>query len=357
MKKTLLSKALTTFLSVAACCIASQGVADVSTPPTVPTCKTPQTSSTDPNQAQQLSITASIQTYLCQIYNYLGYGAPRTAPAGNDGNLNGNTNRVLNGPQIAQATTQATNLLVQSILYPAQTQAALQKALPDLKNLPQANTQNSTTAVSIRSISSLLNQTGLKNSDANTARAFILYLSGQTDPVSPIPQNLEKSAPEEVEAFNGLVAVYAAAQSTGLNVLNYLLQERIIPSTGNSGFADALSNQLYNQTTGLNPATPMSPLQLDEYMATRRVANGQWYQATQNATPGQLSRENLNLLAEIRYEMYEQRLQMEQMNATMAVLQLTLTQAMLRPLLDKARKTAISTAQANSEAAVTTPGQ
>lgn len=68
------------------------------------------------------------------------------------------------------------------------------------------------------------------------------------------------------------------------------------------------------------PIANASPLQADRYLAERRVLNPKWYTEIEKAPPASVSRETLYVLAEIRNEMFKQRIATERLIDTISAL-------------------------------------
>lgn len=151
------------------------------------------------------------------------------------------------------------------------------------------------------------------------ARNAILFISSVAQPVEAVDFNTVKevlASPLPHPALTYLAAIrsYAAAQSVGLRNLYQLYAERlIVPGLGEkAGVLDA----------NKKPVADASPLQVAEYGAKRRVTDTEWYKQMEKASPATISRETLYVLAEIRLELYKQRLATENLNAVMSAMEL-----------------------------------
>lgn len=105
---------------------------------------------------------------------------------------------------------------------------------------------------------------------------------------------------------------YVAQQSLGISNLNYVLNER--KPIQNLAVKAGLPDRDKNPNA--------SPAQIDEYMAKKRATNSNWYLSMETAAPATVARETLYVLAEMRYEMYRNRLLQERILATLAAMQL-----------------------------------
>jgi hypothetical protein len=89
----------------------------------------------------------------------------------------------------------------------------------------------------------------------------------------------------------------------------------------------------------------MSVLEYDAKNATRRMQS-KWYQyiTSDKFTAADADREALVILAEQRYEMFAIRMQLEQLNATLATFQLQMQQGVNKPRLMLSKAAAKSAA-------------
>jgi hypothetical protein len=162
-------------------------------------------------------------------------------------------------------------------------------------------------------IGSLLSTSTIAPNTAADKNAQILlqFVSGLNGSVTGLPAKIINNGLGPVDQFQTQFGTYLAQNSVGLNALYNLLNERIVKK--------GLGAQLGGSQAD------MSPLGLDEYMATRRLdvndPNG-WMTQLSTITPAQMSKEQLMLLAEMRYEMYLTRQSLEQITTLLAVQQL-----------------------------------
>ncbi len=165
-------------------------------------------------------------------------------------------------------------------------------------------------------IGALLKTTSIQpqSVDERNALTLLQFVSGLNNSITALPKMVSVSGMGPIAAFQKQFGTYVAQQSVGLNVLYGLLSERLVKP--------GLGQQLGG------PQKDMSPLGLDQYMATRRLnvndPNG-WLAQLSNATPAQIAKENLMLLAEMRYEMYLMRRTQEETNMLLATQQLQQT--------------------------------
>ncbi|MCW5589628.1 MAG: hypothetical protein KIT27_08210 [Legionellales bacterium] len=167
------------------------------------------------------------------------------------------------------------------------------------------------------------------------AMTFIMSLSGLSNPFQTVDYNsLYQSIPQQ-NGTNPNLAITQLQNSDAMK--NYLLTMRSYAAMRSIAL-DNLLHMYYQrvpiqnlgQQAGIpESANPIAPnaslLQVDEYRASRRLTP-EWYQEVNQEPPATVDRQILLVLAEMRYEQYEQRLATERLNATMSALLLSLTQ-------------------------------
>lgn len=166
-----------------------------------------------------------------------------------------------------------------------------------------------------------------KNPNKNPAYNFILATSGLYQPISANinfnglneKQILDLQSSANFQRYQAALRAYIATQSVGMSNLYQLYAERI-PQAG-LGTAAGLTDN-----SG-RPIANASALQVEQYLATRRSQNKNWYQQMAAASPTTVSRETLFVLAEIREQLFQLQLQNERLLATMSTMQLQNTQA------------------------------
>ena len=150
-----------------------------------------------------------------------------------------------------------------------------------------------------------------KSEDDKNAQILMQFISGLATSVSPLTTQEITNNTGPINLFQPLYGVYVAQQSLGLNVLYSLISERLVQK--------GLGTQLGG------PQANMSPLAVDQYMATRRLnvndPNG-WLAQLSTAKPAVVMKEELMMLAEIRYELYETRRVLVNIEQLMAVQEL-----------------------------------
>ncbi|MBI5447524.1 MAG: hypothetical protein HY939_02200 [Gammaproteobacteria bacterium] len=110
------------------------------------------------------------------------------------------------------------------------------------------------------------------------------------------------------QAYLANLRAYEASQSMAMNNLQFLISQRT-PVAG-LGLKEA----------GL-PQENVSPLKLDETLSKMRI-NAEWYTNMASASPSAVQREMLFLLAEIRYELFQMRLENQRLLAAQTALQI-----------------------------------
>ncbi|MGB6976557.1 MAG: hypothetical protein WBE18_03780 [Gammaproteobacteria bacterium] len=151
------------------------------------------------------------------------------------------------------------------------------------------------------------------------AKNFFLLASGTYQPITDF--TIEGLTPDEItklqnnaiyRTFQLALRSYVTNQSVGLDNLFHLLAERIVqPNLGKQA-------GLYNSNG--QPINDASPLQVREYLATRRTTSPRWYEDMAKASPATVSRESLFVLAEMRQELFNLQQQNDRLLATMSLL-------------------------------------
>jgi hypothetical protein len=150
-----------------------------------------------------------------------------------------------------------------------------------------------------------------RSEDNKNALILMQFVSGLADSVGPLTAQQLRLNSGPVSAFQQQYGIYVAQQSVGVNTLFSLLDERLVQK--------GLGAQLGG------PQADMSPLALNQYMATRRLnvndPNG-WLAQLSNATPAQVNKEQLMLMAEMLYQMHLQQRALENIQTLLAVQEL-----------------------------------
>lgn len=184
-------------------------------------------------------------------------------------------------------------------------------------------------------INSLLQPITYNNTEAAEAKNVIDALSGTLTPINIINfnqlvanlrgdkmTNLKiKLSEKPTKEYLSTLRNYLATQSVAISNLYQLYAERqpIDPSQSDPKIQPALY-ALNQQTQG-----PISVLKLENFMATRRILDKNWYKNDLiHENPATLQRQEVELLAENLAESYQIRMTLERLLATMSVLVLEL---------------------------------
>lgn len=157
-----------------------------------------------------------------------------------------------------------------------------------------------------------------KNLNKNPSYNFIRLASGLYDsPGANIAkqfntlndtQKKEMQTSPDYQKYQAALRAYIAAQSVGTGNLYHMMAERI-PQQG------------LGKEAGM-PNANASALQVQQYLATRRSQNKDWYLQMAKASPVTIQRETLFTLAEIRQQLFDLQLQNQRLLATLSVMQL-----------------------------------
>jgi hypothetical protein len=153
-------------------------------------------------------------------------------------------------------------------------------------------------------IKSLINPLGYANqATVQTALNYIQFMAQPS-----FNANIEKLRGYNSPNFLPYIMTlrsYVAMQSIGLANFYKSFSDRV-RITGLGGQA-GISN---------SSNAPASVLEVEDYAAKKRVADSNWYKAMETATPATIERETLYVLAEMRLEMYKNRLALERLILT-----------------------------------------
>ncbi|MDQ8039609.1 MAG: hypothetical protein REH83_04305 [Rickettsiella sp.] len=180
-------------------------------------------------------------------------------------------------------------------------------------------------------VNSLLQPITYKNDlESNEAKNVIDALSGSLSPLNTINFNQlvanlsgdkannikAKLNEKQIQAYLSALRSYTATQTIALSNLYQLFTERqaIDPKTLPSNLKTAFE-AVNGQVKG-----PLSTLQLENFMATRRIIDKNWHKGLLDENPAALQREQTQLLAENLAESYQTRMTLERLLATMSVL-------------------------------------
>lgn len=175
---------------------------------------------------------------------------------------------------------------------------------------PEANPVN-------LNMDSLMRPTQYDKEQQINARNFIRFITGLASP--PPALNFGKLDAKERDAI---------LQNT--KVQQYLLALRTLTAMSSVGMSNLYS--LYAERVPLKMDNPnpqdsqkqieKSALQMQQEMASRRLRDATWYAKMEAAAPATIEREMLYLLAEIRFELFQNRMVNERLLATQSVQQI-----------------------------------
>lgn len=215
-------------------------------------------------------------------------------------------------------------LLSNNILY---VQNAATNAIPMAQLVPNSP-NNAANAAGQFNAALYLNKEVLDENAKKTSEKFIGLIAGIGNPIQALPsyayQNLS-SNPSSAAFLSGLGS-FTARESVGIAAITQLIYER---------------TPIKGLTTP--DGKPASYLSFDAAMANARM-QPQWrtdFLTNSNTRPADLQRESVLIAAESRYELFQIRLQLEQLTAVMAAMQIGTEEISGKPLLLSARNEVI----------------
>lgn len=193
-------------------------------------------------------------------------------------------------------------------------------------------------------VNSLLQPISYSDTEAAEAKNVINALSSSLDPINPINFNQlianlsgdkainikAKLQEKQIQEYLAALRNYLATQTMALSNLYQLYTERqaIDPNKADPAVRPALR--------ALAGTGPVSLLKLENFMATRRILDKNWYKNDLiNENPATLQRQQVELLAENLAESYQTRMTLERLLATMSVLVLEINNSQGRIALEK----------------------
>jgi hypothetical protein len=152
-------------------------------------------------------------------------------------------------------------------------------------------------------------QLGANTKPGDYAYNFINIVTGAATPIPTLTiteyHNLKSDAARV--QFVTKLRRYLALMSVGLSNFNTMLMRRM-PQQG------------LGEKAGLPNATDASPLEVENYMARRRLGK-QWRDEMEKASPLTIQRQTLYTLAELNYQLYQLRQENERILATVSAMQ------------------------------------
>lgn len=162
------------------------------------------------------------------------------------------------------------------------------------------------------SASSIIDSYAIKegSNEMNQATQYIKFLSGQANPLMPPAENMNTQAANSkisVQQYKAAIGTFNAAQSAALNTLYKALAARTVqPGLGKSA--------------GIPGKSDASPLEVEQYMVTLPFTSDWSQKILTSASPSDLQKQQLFMLAGIQNLLFENRMQMEQLNINLAAL-------------------------------------
>lgn len=186
-------------------------------------------------------------------------------------------------------------------------------------------------------VNSLLQPMTYSDLEAAQAKNVINALSGSLSPLNIVNfnqliANLSGNKDTNLKAtlnqkqnqdYLAALRSYIATQTVALGNLYQLYAERQAIDT--NGLSPQLKDAV-KVVAGQTTKGQVSSLQLENFMATRRILDKSWYDNLIKENPATLQREQVQLLAENLAESYRTRMTTERLLATMSVLVLELNQ-------------------------------
>lgn len=182
---------------------------------------------------------------------------------------------------------------------------------------------------------SLITPTAYSSTEAAAAKRYVIYAAQSTQDLTTTLTNCKERPCSITELASNPAALIAikkdpiyaefaltvrsmlAIRSITINTLNHLIAERT-PMPGlaaAAGFNKKDKSKLTPQEQNELKNNEASPLQVAEYQANHRIQDPNWYQSVQNASPADVQRNILIVLAEIEHQNYEAHLDRERLLA------------------------------------------
>lgn len=194
--------------------------------------------------------------------------------------------------------------------------------------VPVARTQTGLDKSTYLSSGSLFGSSKFSNTQNDNQQAkaatFIQFLQGAGTLITPIDATtLSQADPGTVATYLNTLANYNAGQSVGLNALWTLFSERV----------------------PLQQLNGESSLSYDENQVLKRMQPA-WTAAVTKMTIVDVARESLYTQAEMNYQMFQLRMQLEQLNGTLAAMQLQQQQLAGKPYLSAQKQQVMQSVKA-----------
>jgi len=180
-------------------------------------------------------------------------------------------------------------------------------------------------------MSQLMNNPGIDSSHESQVDNLILLLANNGNPVKNLAPNIaQQTQLVNVQEYQASLAALYAAQSNALNVLYGIKAERtVVPGLGSQ----------------VNASTAdMSPMQLQLYNVNMALSLASDSEALNSSSLQDLAKASYFVQAQMLFQLYKLQEYMQQMNATMAVMQLQMLNSLNKEQLDILRQKATSSA-------------
>lgn len=184
-------------------------------------------------------------------------------------------------------------------------------------------------------LNSLIGPVAYSSQQAQTAKGFINNVA-QANTAVPVPdfatafanKSISSTVFErpDVQKFLSDLRFYLAIRTAALGNFYQMYADRTpTPLSGTSAKNLGLSGDVMSSLSQQQLVPQASALQVEQYMANRRLADPQWYLNLSGDSPAALQRQMVILLAENLAEQYKVRMSLERLNATMSMLLLQQT--------------------------------
>jgi len=202
----------------------------------------------------------------------------------------------------------------------------------DAVNSAMANSGNPNSAKQF-SASSIVDNVALTegSQEMQQAESYITSLSGQNNPLRPPEKNMntqKANSKISVQQYKAALGTFTAAQSAALNTLYKALAARTV-QTG------------LGSDAGIPGKPNASPLEVQQYMVTQPFSSEWADKVLNDASPNDLQKQQLFMLAGIQNLLFENRMQMEQININLAALILQSQQSSTRERISLLRSQAV----------------
>ncbi len=178
-------------------------------------------------------------------------------------------------------------------------------------------------------INSLIGPDGYTSDQQTAAQYYINYISENYIPLGstlslkalaslsyPAFVNFQRNN-TVYQTYQAGVRSYTALESVALSNYNQLMTERTVQQALGTTIGMTIPT-----ANGLQPVSDASPLQVQEFIATHRINNPQWYKDMAAGSPFTVQRESLFVLAEIEAQLQQLHADNERLLTTLSALEL-----------------------------------